>query len=89
MTFNALVCTRRERANRVRLEESAFFEQYTGRVREILLILVEKYAEHGTTQFSLEVLKVPPLSNFGIIGGSRGCLAGQIGSNLLVEQLLM
>ena len=68
VAFNAPIRTRRERANRVRLEESAFFEQYTGKARDILLTLLEKYAEHGTTQFALDVLKVPPLSDFGTIG---------------------
>jgi type I restriction enzyme, R subunit len=67
VAFNAPIRTRRERANRVRLEETAFFEQYTGKARDVLLTLLEKYADHGTTQFALDILKVPPLSNFGTI----------------------
>ena len=66
VAFNAPIRTRRERANRVKLEETAFFEQYTGKAREILLALLEKYAEHGEAQLVLnEVLKVPPLLNYG------------------------
>ena len=66
VAFNAPIRTRRERANRVKLEETVFFEQYTGKAREILLALLEKYAEHGEAQLVLnEVLKVPPLSNYG------------------------
>lgn len=65
VAFNAPIRTRRERANRVRLEETAFFAQYTGKARDVLEKLLEKYAEHGTAQFTMEVLKVPPLSDYG------------------------
>jgi type I restriction enzyme R subunit len=87
IAFNAPIRTRRERANRVRLEESAFFEQYTGKAREILLTLLEKYAEHGTTQFALEVLKVPPLSNFGTVGEIARLFGGADRLKSAVEQL--
>src|SRR5690606_20264597 len=65
VAFNAPIRTRKERANRVRLEESAFFEQYTAQARDILFTLLNKYAEHGTAQFTIEVLKIPPLSEYG------------------------
>lgn len=68
VAFNAPIRTRRERANRVKLEETAFFEQYTGKARDILLALLEKYAQHGTTQLDVNVLKVPPLSGYGKLG---------------------
>lgn len=68
IAFNAPIRTRRERVNRVKLEETAFFEQYTGKAREILLALLEKYAEHGTTQLEISVLKVPPLTQYGNLG---------------------
>lgn len=87
VAFNAPIRTRRERANRVRLEESAFFEQYTGKAREILLTLLEKYTEHGTAQFALEVLKVPPLSNFGTIGEIARMFGGAERLKSAVEQL--
>jgi type I restriction enzyme R subunit len=87
MAFNAPIRTRRERANRVRLEESAFFEQYTGKAREILLTLLEKYAEHGTAQFALEVLKVPTLSNFGTVGEIARLFGGADRLKSAVEQL--
>lgn len=87
VAFNAPIRTRRERANRVRLEESAFFEQYTGKARDILLTLLEKYAEHGTTQFALEVLKVPPLSTFGTIGEIARLFGGADRLKSAVEQL--
>lgn len=68
VAFNAPIRTRRERAQRVQLEETAFFQNYAAGAREILLALLEKYAEHGATQFTLnEVLKVPPLSTYGTV----------------------
>ncbi len=87
VAFNAPIRTRRERANRVRLEESAFFGQYTGRARDILLTLLEKYAEHGTTQFALDVLKVPPLSDFGTVGEIARLFGGADRLKSAVEQL--
>jgi len=87
VAFNAPIRTRRERANRVRVEESAFFEQYTGKARDILLTLLEKYAEHGTTQFALEVLKVPPLSDFGTVGEIARFFGGADQLKSAVEQL--
>jgi type I restriction enzyme, R subunit len=64
--FNAPLRTRRERAQRLRAERKDFFERFGPEAREILDELLEKYAEHGDTQFSLpDVLKVPPISNHG------------------------
>jgi type I restriction enzyme R subunit len=66
IAFNAPLRTRRERADRLRKEERAFFEQYGPEARKILDELLEKYAEHGAAQFSIpDVLKVPPISTHG------------------------
>jgi type I restriction enzyme R subunit len=66
IAFNAPLRTRRERAQRLRSEHKDFFERYGAGAREVLDELVEKYAEHGDTQFSLpDVLKVPPISQHG------------------------
>jgi len=66
VAFNAPVRTRRERAQRVRKERVNFFEKYGLEARAILHELLDKYAEHGTTQFVLpEVLQVPPISKHG------------------------
>lgn len=65
VAFNAPVRTRKERANRVKLEETAFFEQYTGKAREILLGLLEKYTDYGITEFDFDVLKIPPFTQYG------------------------
>jgi type I restriction enzyme R subunit len=66
VAYNAPLRTRRERADRLRKEEQAFFEQYGPNARHILDELLEKYAEHGVAQFTIpEVLKVPPISTHG------------------------
>lgn len=66
VAFNAPLRSRRERAERLRKEERAFFDRYRPEARQILDQILEKYAEHGTAQFKIpEILKVPPISNHG------------------------
>lgn len=87
VAFNAPIRTRRERANRVKLEETAFFAQYTAQARDILMTMLEKYAEHGTGQLSLEVLRIPPLSTYGTVGEIAGIFGGAEKLRQAVEQL--
>ncbi len=66
LAFNAPLRTRRERAQRLRSERKDFFEQYAPEARRILEELLEKYTEHGATQFEVPgVLEVPPINAFG------------------------
>ncbi|MBI2908031.1 MAG: DEAD/DEAH box helicase family protein [Chloroflexi bacterium] len=66
VAFNAPLRSRRERADRLRREEKAFFAHYGSEARAVLNELLEKYAEHGTAQFVLPtVLEVPPISERG------------------------
>jgi type I restriction enzyme, R subunit len=66
IAFNAPLRTRRERAQRLRAERKDFFDRFGEGAREVLDELLEKYAEHGDTQFALpDVLKVPPISEHG------------------------
>jgi type I restriction enzyme R subunit len=68
LAFNAPLRTRRERADRVKREQRAFFERFGPEARAILTDLLDKYAEHGTDQFALpDVLHVPPLSQRGTV----------------------
>ena len=86
LAYNAPLRSRRERAERLKREESDFFECFEPEARRVLDALVEKYAEHGSTQFKLpDVLEVPPLSEWGNVveiasrfGGSRQ-LRGAVG----------
>ena len=79
LAYNAPLRTRRERADRVRREESDFFIRFGPEARAVLDALVEKYAEHGSAQFKLpDVLEVPPFNAWGNVielalrfGGSR------------------
>jgi len=55
-----------KRADQVRKEQKDFFTKYGPKARDILNELLEKYAEHGTTQFTIpDVLKLPPISEHG------------------------
>ena len=65
VAWNAQVTTRRERAARVLREHKEFFATLRPKAREVLDALLEKYAEAGPSELSLDVLKVPPLSEFG------------------------
>jgi type I restriction enzyme R subunit len=66
LAFNAPLRTRRERAQRLRSERKDFFEQYGPDARAVLDELLDKYTEHGATQFLLpDVLEVPPINRFG------------------------
>jgi type I restriction enzyme R subunit len=51
LAYSAPLRSRRERADRVRREEAAFFEQYRPEARAVLDALLEKYADFGTAQF--------------------------------------
>ena len=65
VAWNAHVITRRERAGRVRREHEEFFVSLRPEARGVLDALLEKYAEAGPSELSLDVLKVPPLTEFG------------------------
>jgi type I restriction enzyme R subunit len=66
VAFNAPLRTRRERADRLRRDQGDFFDHYGVEARAVLNDLLDKYAEHGSAQFSIpDVFKVPPLSRRG------------------------
>jgi len=66
LAFNAPVLTRRERADRVKRQQTALFNYLGPEARQILDLLLEKYATDGELQFTLpDVLKVPPISYHG------------------------
>lgn len=68
VAYSAPVRTRRERAERLRKEQKAFFERYGAEARRVLDDILEKYVEYGTPQFRLpDILKVPPISERGTV----------------------
>jgi type I restriction enzyme, R subunit len=77
LAFNAPILTRRQRADRVKKEERAFFEKFAPGARAVLDDLLEKYAEHGTEQFILpDILHIPPISEHGTVGEIIGLFGG-------------
>src|ERR1700730_5148765 len=88
VAFNAPLRTRRERAQRLRSERKDFFESYGEGARQVLDELVEKYAEHGDTQFVLpDVLKVPPISEHGQVSDIIRLFGGAEQLRLAVTEL--
>jgi len=66
LAFNGPLHTRRERAERLRRNQHDFFDQYGPDARAILNELLDKYVEHGMPTFAMpDILKVPPISNYG------------------------
>jgi len=66
LAYNAPLRTRRERADRVKQDQDAFFERFAPEAREVLDALLEKYAEHGSAQFKLpDILEVSPFNEWG------------------------
>jgi type I restriction enzyme R subunit len=66
LAYNSPILTRRQRADRVKKEQTAFFAYFGPEACEILNDLLEKYAIDGELQFTLpDVLKVPPISQHG------------------------
>jgi type I restriction enzyme R subunit len=73
----APVAIRRERDDRMRKKQSAFFGYFAPEAREILGDLLEKYAADGELQFTLpDVLKVPPISHHGNVAAIIGKFGG-------------
>jgi type I restriction enzyme R subunit len=66
LAYNAPLRTRKERAEWLRKDRKDFFDQYGSEAKAILHQMLDKYAEHGTSQFVLpDVLEVPPISEHG------------------------
>ena len=66
LAYNAPLFTRYERVRRLRRDKQDFFDRYSPEARAVLEELLDKYAEHGVTEFNIpDALKVPPLSERG------------------------
>jgi type I restriction enzyme R subunit len=77
LAFNAPVLTRRQRADRLKKQQTAFFNYFAPEAREILNDLLEKYAADGELQFTLpDVLKVRPISDRGNVNEIIGKFGG-------------
>ena len=88
LAFNAPLLTRRQRADRVKRQQTAFFNFFAPEAREILNDLLEKYAVDGELQFTLpDVLKVPPISHHGNVAEIIGKFGGADQLRNAVNQL--
>jgi type I restriction enzyme R subunit len=88
LAFNAPVLTRRQRADRVKQQDAAFFAQFAPGAREILADLLEKYAADGETQFTLpDVLKVHPITRHGNVAEISAKFGGENQLRSAVGQL--
>jgi type I restriction enzyme R subunit len=88
LAFNVPVLTRRQRADRLKRQELAFFNYFKPEAREILDDLLEKYATDGELQFTLpDVLKVPPISQRGNVNEIVGKFGGADQLRNAVNQL--
>lgn len=88
LAFNAPMLTRRQRAERVRHQQAAFFTFYAPEAREILDELLEKYAADGELQFTLpDVLKVPPISDRGNVNEIMNSFGGAANLRSAVNKL--
>src|SRR6266487_1768361 len=88
LAFNAPLLTRRQRADRVKRDQTAFFNDFGPEAREILNDLLEKYATDGELQFTLpDVLKVPPISRRGNVAEIATLFGGFENLGTAVNQL--
>ncbi|MGA2541689.1 MAG: DEAD/DEAH box helicase family protein [Verrucomicrobiota bacterium] len=88
LAFNAPALTRRQRADRVRKQQTAFFSRFAPEARGILNDLLEKYAADGELQFTLpDVLKLPPISQHGNVAEIIGKFGGTDQLRNAVNQL--
>ena len=88
LAFNAPMLTRRQRADRMKQQQMAFFNYFAPEAREILNDLLEKYAADGELQFTLpDVLKVPPISQHGNVNEIIGKFGGADQLREAVNQL--
>lgn len=64
--WNSPVLTRKERAAKLRTDKPDFFTAYSEPARQILDLILSKYADHGPAEFTIpDSLKVPPISDLG------------------------
>jgi len=68
LAWNTPPRTRRQRAEAARRSTRDVFANYSATAREILSLLLERYVEHGISQFSplSELMKVQPFDAYGL-----------------------
>jgi type I restriction enzyme R subunit len=88
LAYNAPILTRRQRADRVKRKEAAFFSGLAPEAREILGEVLEKYAMDGELQFTLpDMLKIAPINRHGNVTEIAGKFGGAERLRAAVNQL--
>ena len=68
VAYNAPLVSRQERVEKLRQKKQNFFNTFTPAAREILNILLDKYADFGVGEWEnlTSVLSVPPFNELGM-----------------------
>jgi type I restriction enzyme, R subunit len=65
-TLPSSLLSEHEKTARLKDHPETFLGKYGKEAREILTVLLDKYTDHGTDQFSIpDILEVPPISEYG------------------------
>ncbi|MDL1895258.1 DEAD/DEAH box helicase [Anaerolineae bacterium CFX7] len=69
VAYNAPILSRRERAQKLKSSRPNFWNEYQPQARQVLEILLDKYADYGISQLTNfgQVLQVPPLDAQGTV----------------------
>lgn len=66
VAFSLPVRSRRERAELLRKNKPDFFQTYSGEARQVLNEILDKYVDHGVSEFKVpDILQIPPISGHG------------------------
>jgi type I restriction enzyme R subunit len=67
VAYNAPLLSRRQRADALKSKRANFFNTFTPAARQVLDVILDKYADYGFNQLSDwdDLLKIPPLSQQG------------------------
>jgi type I restriction enzyme R subunit len=88
IAYNLPLRTRRERAEALKKDRVDFLYSYHDEAREILIELLDKYADYGLAQFKLpDVLKLAPIDKHGNIKEIANIFGGAQELKLAIEKL--
>jgi type I restriction enzyme R subunit len=88
LAFNTPVRSRQDRASKLKDNPAAFLGKYGKEAREILIAMLDKYADHGTAQFAIpEILGVPPISEYGNVMEIADYFGGVQGLRLAISEM--
>ena len=88
LAFETPLRTRKERTNHLRKNQPDFFDEYGPEAREILGALLDKYTDHGPSEFSIpDALQVAPINAHGNVMEIAGLFGGALRMKQAVDRL--